>query len=71
MSSMARSFSAPRHYEHIIVEEISEKNKSKVGMLRIKPNGILWKPAGRHKFLKVPLDTFIAWIESNGTPGDQ
>jgi hypothetical protein len=44
-----------------------DNNGSVIGTIRIKPSGILWKPKGQHKFLRVSLDTFIGWITHKNT----
>jgi len=42
-----------------------------IGVLRVKPSSILWKPKGAHQFLSVPLDAFREWIKANGKPVDK
>lgn len=39
-----------------------------IGVLRVKPSSILWKPKGGQKFLSVPLDEFREWIKTKGKP---
>jgi hypothetical protein len=39
-----------------------------IGVLRVKPSSVLWKPKGSQKFLSVPLDDFRTWIKANGKP---
>jgi hypothetical protein len=35
-----------------------------VGVIRIKPSSVLWKPSGEHQFYCVPLGSFTRWIMS-------
>jgi hypothetical protein len=56
-------FAGPDHYEH----EIHDENDKKVGTLRVKPSGILWKPVDKQKFHAVKLDKFIDWITDPAT----
>ena len=57
MPTYKNEFSRPDHYEH----EIQSDGK-KIGTLRVKPGGLLWKPVGQHKFYSVSLDQFQTWI---------
>ena len=45
-----------------VEEEILDGNGKKVGTIRIKPSGVLWKPAGKRKFFGVTTAKFEAWI---------
>jgi hypothetical protein len=42
--------------------------ESKIGTLRVKASGILWKPRGKHSWLKVSIDEFAEYAEANGKP---
>ncbi|KUR72344.1 hypothetical protein AQZ52_03505 [Novosphingobium fuchskuhlense] len=46
--------------------EIIEEEGGKVGTVRIKPSGILWKPKGKHKWLGVSVEEFAEFAEKNG-----
>ena len=43
-------------------ETIINKKKEPIGVIRIKPSGVLWKPKGERDFYSVKLADFIAWI---------
>ena len=59
---MPNEFKRPEFYDHEIISE-----NGKVGEIRIKQSGILWAPKGSHKWYRVDLQTFVSWIEANGT----
>jgi hypothetical protein len=40
---------------------------SKIGTLRVKASGILWKPKGRHTWLKVSIEQFAEHAEKLDT----
>jgi len=61
MPEYSREFIEPDNWEHSIRER---DNGGKVGTLRIKPNGVLWKPVNAKKFYAVSLDKFAEWITS-------
>jgi hypothetical protein len=43
---------------------IVNQNGREIGVLRIKPSGVLWKRGAKEKtFRRVPLSRFITWIE--------
>jgi hypothetical protein len=48
-------------------EIILDPKGNPIGVLRIKPSGVLWKSNDSKKFLQVPLDRFIKWIEDEST----
>jgi hypothetical protein len=48
-------------------ETIVDQKGREIGVLRIKPSGVLWKRKGKDKFRRVPLDQFIEWIEDAST----
>jgi hypothetical protein len=60
MPGYKNKFASPEYIE----ETILDPKGNRLGTIRIKPSGILWKPLGQHKYLSVPLDDFIAWITS-------
>ena len=60
MPGYKNRFSSSQYYDHVF----ADNEGAKIGTLRVKPNGILWKPAGQQKFFKVSLDKFRDWIMS-------
>ena len=42
------------------------EDDGKVGTVRIKPSGILWKAKGKHKWIGVTVEQFAAFAEENG-----
>jgi hypothetical protein len=48
----------PKFTEEIIIN----RNKDLIGVIRITPSSVMWKPKGKGLFLKVDLGDFIAWI---------
>lgn len=46
--------------------EIME-NKAKVGTIRVKPSGILWKPKGKQAWFRISVEEFSEYAEKNGT----
>jgi len=63
MPEYVNSFRSPVYREEIIVDDEGRV----LGTLRIKPSGILWKPANSPKFYSAPLDDFVAWITAPET----
>lgn len=61
------SFLRPDHYDH----KILDKDGKAIGMLRVKPTGVLWAPKGRprdgKKFYGVSLEAFADWIMDSRT----
>lgn len=55
---MKNEFASPKFVE----EEILDTKGKKVGTIRIKPSGVLWKPSGKQDFFCVELEKFIDWI---------
>jgi hypothetical protein len=45
--------------------EIVENNR-KVGTVRIKPSGILWKPKGKQKWFGISVEDFSNFAEKQG-----
>lgn len=64
MPKYKNEFSRPDHYDH---EILGKSDGKKIGTLRVKPIGLLWKPANQQDFLSVTLDQFTAWIEDPNT----
>ncbi len=62
MPAYKNEFARPDHYEHEILSD-----GKKVGTLRVKPGGILWKPSGQHRFYSVNLERFADWITASAT----
>lgn len=58
MPDYVNAFKSPSYAE----ETITANDGSIIGTIRIKPSGVLWKPANAHKFYSVPLNDFIEWI---------
>ena len=54
-------FTMPEYVE----QEIIDKQDNRVGVIRVRPAGIMWKPVGAHKFTAVSLQDFIDWITTN------
>jgi len=46
----------------LVDERIRDENLKVVGVIRIKPSGVAWRPKGKGKFYTVNLATFTAWI---------
>jgi len=55
-------FLEPDYYDHDIVKT-GERFK-KVGVLRVKPVSILWKPPGARKFHVASLEEFQEWMKT-------
>ena len=47
-----------------IQETIITEEDSIMGVIRIKPSSVLWKPRGERQFYCVPLSRFTRWITS-------
>lgn len=60
---MKNRFSSPKFIE----EEILDEKGNKVGTVRIKPSGVLWKEAGKQDFYSVDLEKFKTWITDPAT----
>lgn len=63
MPDYVNSFRAPVFREEVIVDDEGKT----IGTIRLKPSGVLWKPAGSPKFYTVPLNRFIDWITNPKT----
>jgi len=58
MPKYVNSFASPEFIQETILDE----KRNVVGVLRIKPSSVLWKPRGQQKFYAVSLADFAAWI---------
>ena len=47
---------------NFIQETIITQEGSKIGVIRIKPSTVLWKPSWEQKFYSISLDSFVEWI---------
>ena len=63
MSKSKNQFASPNFIE----ETISEEDGTKIGVIRIKPSTILWKPSGDQKFYSITLRKFVQWIKRRKT----
>jgi len=61
MPNYRNQFSRPTRVDH----EILGASGKKIGILRVKPSGVLWKPVNQQKFYSVSLDQFTTWITSS------
>ena len=61
MPAYSYSFKAPE----FIDQEIIDASGGKVGTIRLRPSGLLWRPARTTKFHSVSLQDFTDWIMSN------
>jgi hypothetical protein len=59
MPGYVNVFVKPDHYEHEIESSIGG---GKIGLIRLKPNRVLWKPKSQRQYYSVSLDEFVAWI---------
>jgi len=67
MPAYKNQFSRPKYYDHGILDE----RGNKIGTLRVKPTGVLWKPKNAQKFHSVSLKNFIEWITDKKTSGSR
>jgi len=63
MPRYKNQFAGPNFVEETIIRQ----EGGIVGVIRIKPSSVLWKPSGETKFYCVPLDRFVRWIKSRKT----
>ena len=61
MPGYNNKFFESTYYDHIILDPEGKR----VGTLRVKPSGVLWKAKGKQKFSGVTLDEFSEWICEN------
>lgn len=60
---MINSFESQKYVE----ERIRDAEEKVVGVIRIKPSGVSWKPKGLGKFYTIDLATFTQWITDPAT----
>jgi len=60
MPRYVNAFRAPTFTE----ETILDRDGRVLGVIRIKPGRVLWKPSGQGRFYSVSLDAFRQWIAS-------
>jgi hypothetical protein len=63
MAEYVNFIRTPSHYDYVIMER-NVSGGSRVGNIRIKPSGILWKGKGWREFRSVSWSDFEKWIES-------
>jgi hypothetical protein len=62
MPKYLNSFTSPVYVEQTVVDK-----NGVVGVIRIKPSGVSWKPRGGQRFFSVPLARFAEWITDPAT----
>jgi len=67
MPKYKNEFDRPHHIEQTILK----RGGGIVGVIRIKPSSILWKPLGEHQYYCVGLDDFAKWITSPRVGADR
>lgn len=68
MPTYTKQFGRPKYYDH---EILHKDGGGKIGTLRVKPTGVLWKPKNARKFHAVSLDQFVEWISDKKRSGSQ
>ena len=63
MPKSRNQFAGPNFLEETIIEQAGNK----IGVIRIKPSRVLWKPSGERKFYSITLDRFVEWITKRRT----
>jgi len=63
MPNYKNQFSRPMCVDH----EIISASGQKIGLLRVKPSGLLWKPVNQQKFYSISLDQFTTWITNTAS----
>ena len=53
--------------QKLVDEAILNQDGSRIGLIRIKPSSVLWKPKSEQQFYCVRLDEFSDWITSPST----
>jgi hypothetical protein len=61
------SFKGPTRVDHRI---LGPDNKL-IGTLRVKPSGVLWRPADVRRFYSVELAKFAEWITADSTGAER
>lgn len=54
-----------------IEQTICDADGKVIGTIRLKPSGVLWKPANARQYYSVTLDAFAAWITDKATGADR
>jgi hypothetical protein len=67
MARFKNRFGRPNYLEETIIERAG----SRIGVIRIKPSSVLWKPSGKKQFYSVTLDKFSDWITSRRTHAER
>jgi hypothetical protein len=60
MPEYRNRFASPEFIQETILDE----RGGRIGVIRVKPSSIKWRPKGEHKYYSVPLDRFTEWIMS-------
>jgi hypothetical protein len=63
MPAYKNKFQEPEYVEH----KIQTSSGTLVGVLRVKPSTILWKPANARRFYSKSLDHFAEWMTAKAT----
>ena len=63
MPEYKNRFASPSFIEETIIGQAGNK----IGVVRIKPSALLWKPKGERQFYSVNLGYFAEWITSPST----
>lgn len=61
MPAYKYSFVTPGYHDLTIH---NDKEERLLGVLRVKPSTLLWKPNGAEKFYSISMDEFAKWIMS-------
>jgi len=69
MPSYVNKLEQPQHLEAKVLGP--KPKRPLVGIIRVKPSSVLWKPAGQRQYYAVALETFAAWITSSQTRADR
>jgi hypothetical protein len=65
-SVASKEFRRPQSEDFEIMEQ-----GTKVGTVRIKPSGILWKPKGKHSWFGLTVEEFSKLAEKHGKEQDK
>lgn len=61
-----KSFKSQKSTQKSVSLTIVEGEKTIIGHIRIKPNNVLWCPAGGHNWYGVTLGEFSKYVETHG-----
>jgi hypothetical protein len=67
MAKYLNRFARPNFVEETITGQRGEK----IGVIRIKPSSVLWKPSGERQFYSITIDHFEKWITSKRTDAER